>query len=490
MTDGKFLRPIDEPVKAPVEFDWCTSLCEALTYRPELRQERWEVKKKELALAYSKNGLLPELNATLLYRWLGLGNKFGSSDDGDTFPSADSAALNDLYQGNYQEGQFGLTFAMPVGFRRELANVRNAQLKLARELARVEDMELDISKELTEAFRALAANQMIMQSSFNRWKDTSTEEQHFDRLEDAGVATLDVALDAQRRRSQAEIAFYTALCEYNKVIALIHRRKGTILAYSGICFAEGPWPGKAYVDAQEHARRRGASRQINYGWSRPQVISRGENWPSGENIGNTPMAYAKSATDPIPMMVDGFSVAPISDTIHTAPMNGMQIEGSIPFDGQTVPYYHETPVYQNSPAPMSVPTPIKNSSLQSPIQSGVRQVAYVDEIPAIMPTKTVEDQPNTTTSSRKRQSNSLNRKLPRKPSVQPAVPKRDSNPQPTQRLKAQTPMKTNSSNSARSSNAQSDSTGVLRTGNLAWEKLGLERPTQSTNETQARIRVN
>ena len=67
---------------------------------------------------------------------------------------------------------------MPIGFRRELANVRNAQLKLAREIARIEDMELDVTKELAESIRALAANQMIMLSSFNRWKDTTVEEEH------------------------------------------------------------------------------------------------------------------------------------------------------------------------------------------------------------------------------------------------------------------------------------------------------------------------
>ena len=85
-TDGNFIRPIDEPVMAPVEFDWCTSLCEALTYRSELRQERWEIKKKELALQYAKNGLLPELNVSLLYRWLGLGNKYGTSGNSEDFP--------------------------------------------------------------------------------------------------------------------------------------------------------------------------------------------------------------------------------------------------------------------------------------------------------------------------------------------------------------------------------------------------------------------
>ena len=85
-TDGRIIRPIDDAVMAPVEFDWCASLCEALTYRPELRQERWEIKKKELSLAYSKNGLLPELNVTALYRWLGLGNRYGTSGTNSPFP--------------------------------------------------------------------------------------------------------------------------------------------------------------------------------------------------------------------------------------------------------------------------------------------------------------------------------------------------------------------------------------------------------------------
>ncbi len=46
-----------------------------------------------------------------------------------------------------------------------------------------------------------------------------------------------------------------------------------------------PWPGKAYHDAMEHSRRRSASREMNYGWSRPEVISRGEDYPANTNIG-------------------------------------------------------------------------------------------------------------------------------------------------------------------------------------------------------------
>jgi outer membrane protein TolC len=285
-TDGQMLRPIDEPVMAPLEFEWCNTLCEALTYRPELRQERWEIKKRELALAYSKNSLLPELNVSGTYRWLGNGDVFGDVGSSPAFPNDGSGALNNLYGGNFQEFALNAEFRMPVGFRRELANVRNAQLKLAREIARLEDAELEVSKELSEAFRALQANQSIMQSSFNRWKETRIESDHFEELEIEGVETLDVALDAQRRQSQAEIAFYTAVCEYNKVIALIHRRKGTTLPHAGIHFTEGAWAGKAYDDAHENARRRSAAKPLDYGWSRPNVISRGGDSPSDQNAGN------------------------------------------------------------------------------------------------------------------------------------------------------------------------------------------------------------
>ncbi len=491
-TDGRFIRPIDEPVMAPVEFDWCTSLCEALSYRPELRQERWEIKKRELALAYSKNGLLPELNVSVLYRWLGLGNKYGTAGDNNGFPDSDSAALNELYGGDFQELQFGGTFGMPIGFRRELANVRNAQLKLAREIARIEDMELDITKELSEAMRALAANQMIMLSSFNRWKDTTVEEEHFERLQDAGVETLDVALDAQRRRSQAEVAFYTAMCEYNKVIALIHRRKGTILPYSGVSFSEGPWPGKAYMDAQEHARRRGASQEINYGWSRPGVISRGENWPTAHNTGHPPTGYAKPAAQYTPVMDHG--VAPLYDPysptldggydsmmesqpinstpMHDAPMNAPYYEApsESPFDGLTIP----SPALGKTSRKRT-----KRREASQSTQGDVRQVSYTEEIENATPA------PVAVLKERYRK-----RKSTAKKSIQRPVPNRDLSPKPTKRLRA-TPIGSAANSSKPTAKTSANPPNArLRTGNMSWERFGLTQPQKTSTQSTARIKTN
>jgi outer membrane protein TolC len=366
-TDGQILRPIDEPVLAPLEFDWCSLLDEALCWRPEIRQQRWELKKRELAVAYAKNSLLPEMNVTALYRWLGLGdNLVADQNNAPNFPQPRSGAWDTLWEGDFQELQFGGEFRMPVGFRRELANVRNSQLKLAREFARLEDMELDVTRELADTVRALDANRRIMQSAFNRWADTTTEKQHFIDLKDAGVETLDVALDAQRRLAQAEIAFYSALVEYNKVIALMHRRKGTTLAYNSICFTEGPWTGKAYQDASEEARRRGAARPLNYGWSRPEVISAGPVWPSDGNdgTGRTP-----AQTIPVPTSVEGLPAGPVNTFPYYQPEMSVPADQGQPAESILVP--------GTSDPATSLPVGMNTALPASPIYDpGVQQASW------------------------------------------------------------------------------------------------------------------
>ena len=309
-TDGKLIRPINEPTKARLAFDYYQIMDEALLYRPELRQERWEVKKRELACQYSKNALLPNLNAQALYRWLGLGDKFANHDDSPPlFPNDESGSLNELFGGNYQEFEFNIDFGIPVGFRRELANVRNAQLKLSRELARLQDMELDVEREITQALQALEANYQLAQTNFNSWAAYSAELEARQQRYEAGTDPITFLLDAQRSKAQGEAQYYLAICEYNKLIALIHRRKGTILAYNSIWLTEGPWPNKAYGDAHEYARARSSSRQMNYGFTRPQVISQGPIYPEIQSADESPEYILGAPTE-----------------YYSEPLNGLQFE--------------------------------------------------------------------------------------------------------------------------------------------------------------------
>jgi outer membrane protein TolC len=275
-TDGRLIRPKDEPTLARVNFDWCSILAESIARRPELISKRWEVKQREMELILARNQLLPQLDVGGNYRWVGLGDNLWSANGNQLdFPQEGSNAVEELLEGDFQEWSLFFSYQMPVGFRRELAGVRHAQLRMAREKALLEDMELDVSVGLAKAVRNLDANFQLAQTNANRWAASQKEVESVEALYRGGKASLDLVLEAQRRRAQGQAAFWTAVVEYNKSISDLHTRKGSILEYNGIAFEEGPWPQKAYWDALDRARQRDAGMYMDYGWTRPAVVSRG-----------------------------------------------------------------------------------------------------------------------------------------------------------------------------------------------------------------------
>ena len=80
-TDGRLLRPSDEPLQAEVSFDWDASLCDALTRRVEVRRQEWTIKRRELELIASRLNKRPRLDVLTQYRWRGFGNHLISARD-------------------------------------------------------------------------------------------------------------------------------------------------------------------------------------------------------------------------------------------------------------------------------------------------------------------------------------------------------------------------------------------------------------------------
>jgi hypothetical protein len=266
----------------------------------ELRQLKWLVKRRELELIAAKNFLLPRLDAVGRYRWLGMGSElinYEPTTNPPTFDNAgmDPSAYRSMTLGDYQEWQLGLEFRMPLGFRREMAGVRNAQLQLAKERAILQEGELELSHQLSQALRELEDTQVISKTNFN---SLIAARRNLDALqilwdsERGDRATLiSVLLEAQRRLAAAESEYYRSVVNYNKAIANIHFRKGSLLEYNGIYLAEGPWPGKAYFDAERRARARDASSYMDYGYTLPKVISRG---PIRQHVGS-PEIFGRAA---------------------------------------------------------------------------------------------------------------------------------------------------------------------------------------------------
>jgi outer membrane protein TolC len=277
-SDGRIIRPTDEPTTAKVSFDWYAVHNEALAQNVNLRAQRWTVKQRELALIAAKNGLLPRLDAVARYRWLGLGDDLigGHSD------KALEAAVNEMFDGTYQEWALGLQFQMPLGFRAEMANVRNAQLRIARERALLQEAELELSHLLAHDLRDLEARYVLLETNFNRQVAAARQVEAVEAAYKADTITLDVLLNAQRLLAQDQSEYFRSLVDYNKSIALVHLRKNSLLQYNNVYLAEGPWPQKAYFDATRLARSRDAAMYLDYGMTAPRVLSRG---PVEQNAG-------------------------------------------------------------------------------------------------------------------------------------------------------------------------------------------------------------
>lgn len=277
-TDGRLIRPIDEPTTAKVSFDWNDSVTESLARSVELRQMKWVIKRRELELIAAKNFILPQLDAVGKYTWLGLGEKLIESSGGTSnIYSTDPVpnAYQSLTHGDFQGWQVGLEFGMPLGFRREMSGIRNAQLQLAKDRARLQEGELELSHQLSFSIRSMEAAQVLSQTNFNRRIAAQRQVEAVTAAYETGTITFDVLLSSQQRLAQAESAYYRSVVDYNEAIMQVHYRKGSLLEYNGVYLAEGPWPGKAYFDANRRARARDAAIYMDYGFTHPRVFSRG-----------------------------------------------------------------------------------------------------------------------------------------------------------------------------------------------------------------------
>ncbi len=305
ISDGRLIRPTEEPIKARLVFNWEASLVEGLTRRPELRRQKWQIKKREAELEANKNFLKPQLDVIGRYRWRGFGK--------DLYPNGgvgpNNNAMSDLFSGNYQEWQAGVELSFPIGFRQAYSAVRNSELQLARERALLHEQErsvvYDLSNAISEADRAYA----LVETNMNRRMAATEQVAAVQTAFEADNATLDSMLDAQRRLSDADVAFYRSLVEYQLAVKNVQVEKGTLLDYNEIFLNEGAWPSKAYDDAEARESTRGkphnytANPKKQTPWVSqgmyPQMLS-----PSGGAVPQPqPGSYAPSS-DPAPIQND------------------------------------------------------------------------------------------------------------------------------------------------------------------------------------------
>ena len=244
ITDGRMLRPVEDPTLARVSFDWPTASGDAVARRPELLRQRLQIKRREMEFVAARNFLLPRFDVLGRYRFRGLGKDLIGTqnlpfDPADPEGLFQNGSLANLVNGDFQEWQLGGEVSMPVGFRRGWAAVRNAQLNLAREKAVLEEQERQVMHDLSNAVGDMERAYEIMETTYNRRlaAQQNVEILRF-RLQSGQPVSPEQVLEAERRLADADIQYQRALVEHMLAIKNIHFEKGTLLEYGHIQLTE------------------------------------------------------------------------------------------------------------------------------------------------------------------------------------------------------------------------------------------------------------
>ncbi|MBX3438325.1 MAG: TolC family protein, partial [Planctomycetaceae bacterium] len=256
--DGRILRPVDQPMVAEFCPDWQVMLADALARRPDLRKQKWNIKRLELELIAAENLTKPRLDFVSGYHVNAFGdNLLGSKNDGVTDEGLGNA-YETLTAGKQTGWDIGFEFSVPLGLRFAHAQVRNAEMKLAKARAGLLEQEAEVSHEMAAAFRQLDLAYASMQNGLNR---KITSEQRLRAIEvqrevTPDRITRDAVLRAHDQYIQADAAFAQAIVEYNVALMELFFRSGTLLGLYNVHLEEGPWTPEARVDAVEKAASR------------------------------------------------------------------------------------------------------------------------------------------------------------------------------------------------------------------------------------------
>ncbi|GAA4471797.1 TolC family protein [Novipirellula rosea] len=220
LSDDALIRPNDEPLHAPMTFDWDSISIEAIRLRSELQQQRLLVKRREMEALAAKNFLMPTLDLVTIYRVRGL----------DQGLAGDNSAFKQLGTLDYQEYEASLELKLPVGFRQGYLAVRHAKSQLAREHAVLEEQERQILHDLAavvgESDRAFTQ----METNLNRYLAARDALQILDVNRAEGLpVNLEQLLDAQRRVTEAQSRYFLSMVEYTVAAKNVQFEKGTLL---------------------------------------------------------------------------------------------------------------------------------------------------------------------------------------------------------------------------------------------------------------------
>lgn len=215
------LLPTDEPPVDGPPLNYHGAIMTAIERRPELQQQRAELRSQEHLGRFYRNQLLPRLDFSFLWRRNSLGGDFGD-------------AFKDELTGRYTDYSFGLVFEVPIGNRRAEAEQRRNRLEYEQRLLQLERSTRDVILEVNTMIREIETN--IEEIAATRQAEIAAA----DTLEgekaryEVGEVTNTEYLRAQRDFEEAQRNHLQATTRLSVALIRLQRAQGSLLEYNNI----------------------------------------------------------------------------------------------------------------------------------------------------------------------------------------------------------------------------------------------------------------
>ncbi len=223
--EGGLLRPIDEPIQAPIQFDFQEVLRMSMVSRPELRRQAKVVESHRMEWLAARNLRLPSVDLIGSYRVHG----FGHSVFGDANIPEDSS-MSEFLRGNLQDISAGVEFTRPIGNRLAATAERNAMVAISRENAILEAQQLEISHEVTSALAEIERCLRAVQTSEERIQVASKAFENLAAKFEEGISiSKESVLESKRAVVELELGAAISRVDYSIALASLSVAQGTLL---------------------------------------------------------------------------------------------------------------------------------------------------------------------------------------------------------------------------------------------------------------------
>ena len=213
----------------PVPFSRQSSWERAMELRPDLQQRRLDLEREGILVRYNRNQVLPQLDITSSFGYLGEGVNIGGSQ-----------TLGQIRRQEFPQWYVGGTLSIPIGNRAARLNLENARHRMKQSLLLLKQFEQDIMVSVENAVTLARINQQRVEAvrQEREFAESALEAEEIKLAN--GTSTSFVVLQLQRDLTQARTGEIQALVEYNRALAELSLAEGATLRERRISLEEEP----------------------------------------------------------------------------------------------------------------------------------------------------------------------------------------------------------------------------------------------------------